>query len=150
MEILPHIWICYYGENIHFIKEKKIKNIIHLSKKENYIKKIDIEQITINIDYNENTSYEEMNIIMYQHLFDITDYIHEKILKNESVLLMGFENKQDIDTLLIAYFIRYGKLTIYNSITFLRSKKENIFQPKCLFYSSLNKFYENCLTNNKI
>jgi hypothetical protein len=141
MEILPHIWICYYGENIHFIKEKKIKNIIHLSKKENYIKKIDIEQITINIDYNENTSYEEMNIIMYQHLFDITDYIHEKILKNESVLLMGFENKQDIDTLLIAYFIRYGKLTIYNSITFLRSKKENIFQPKCLFYSSLNKFY---------
>jgi hypothetical protein len=141
MEILPHLWISYYGQNLYFVKEKKIKNIIHLSKKENYLKKIDIEQITINIDYNEKSSYEEMNIVMYQYLFDITEYIHEKLLKNESVLLLSDEFKQDIDTILIAYYIRYGKLTIHDSIIFLRSKKENIFQPKCLFYSSLNKFY---------
>jgi protein-tyrosine phosphatase len=141
MEILPHLWISYYGENLYFIKEKKIKNIIHLSKKDNYIKKLDIEEIKINIDYNENTSYEDMNNIMYQHLFDITDYIHEKILNNQKILILGDYSKQDIDTILIAYYIRYGQLTIQDSIIYLKSKKENIFSPKCLFYSSLNKFY---------
>lgn len=141
MEILPHLWVCYYGSDLHFIKEKKIKNIIHFSKKENYVKKIDIDQITVFINYDTDSSYDDINTIMYQYLFDTTDYIHEKIINNETILLMGDELKQDIDTILIAYLIRYGKLTIHDSIICLRSKKDDIFQPKCLFYSSLNKFY---------
>ena len=44
MEILPHFWISYYRENLIIIKHKKIKNIIHLSKDESYVKKYDIEE----------------------------------------------------------------------------------------------------------
>jgi hypothetical protein len=141
MEILPHLWISYYGENLHFIKGKRIKNIIHLTYKEKFIKKDGLEEIIINIDYNENQSYDEINNIMYQYLFDTTEYIHEKILNNEKILLLGDNSKQDIDTILIAYFIRYGLLTIHDSILYLKTKKDNIFYPKCLFYHSLNKFY---------
>ena len=34
--------------------------------------------------------------ILYQKLFDITDYIHEKVTGCENVMLIGHENKQDI------------------------------------------------------
>ena len=148
MEILPRFWVSYYNNDyIHLFIKKKIKNIIHLSKTKSFLNKHNIEEIKVIIDYNENNTYEEQNMIMYQQLFDITDYIHEKLNNSESILLLGDESKQDIDTLIIAYFIRYGKLNIFDSIMFLKTKKKDIFYPKCLFYYSLNKFY-NQLNNN--
>ena len=141
MEILPHFWITYYCENFSFIKRKKIKNIIHLSKSHPFLKRDDTEEIRIPIDYKEEDSYEEQNLVMYQYLYDITDYIHEKIINNENILLIGDLFKQDIETIIVAYFIRFGKLNIHDSILFLRTKKSNIFEPKCLFFFALNKFY---------
>lgn len=141
MEILPHFWISYYRKKLLVIKEKKIKTIIHLSKFEKFINKNNIEEICVPLDYTEDQSLEEKNNIIYDSLYDITDYIHKKITRNENILLLGYSNKQDIETIVLAYFIKFGKLNIHDSIVFLKSKKENIFQPKCLFYYALNKFY---------
>ena len=141
MEILPHFWISYYKKNLLIIKEKKIKNIIHLSKFEKFIHKDNIEEICIPLDYTDDQSLEEKNNIIYDYLYDITNYINKKVTRNENILLLGYSNKQDIETIVIAYFIKFGKLNIHDSIIFLKSKKENIFQPKCLFYYALNKFY---------
>ena len=141
MEVLPHFWITYYKENYNIIKEKKIKNIIHLSKYEPFIKKMDLDEIRIPIDYDDEESMEKQNIIIYQHLFDVTDYIHEKIINNEKVMLLGQFGKQDIDVFVVAYLIRFGKINIQTSISFLKSKKKDIFDPKCLFFFALNKFY---------
>lgn len=141
MEILPHFWVSYYNENYSVIKEKKIKNVIHLSKYEKFIKKLDLDEIRIPIDYTEDESMETQNNIIYQHLFDVTDYVHEKIINNEKVMLLGQYNKQDLDVFIVAYLIRFGKLNIQNSILFLKSKKKDIFDPKCLFFFALNKFY---------
>ena len=141
MEVLPHFWITYYKENYNIIKEKKIKNIIHLSKYEPFIKKMDLDEIRIPIDYDDEESMEKQNIIIYQHLFDVTDYIHEKIINNEKVMLLGQFGKQDIDVFVVAYLIRFGKINIQTAISFLKSKKKEIFDPKCLFFFALNKFY---------
>jgi len=141
MEVLPHFWINYYNENYYIIKEKKIKNIIHLSKYEPYIKKMDLDEIRIPLDYNEDESMEKQNIIIYQHLYDVTDYIHNKIINNEKVMLLGKYGTQDLDVFVVAYLIRFAKVNIQSAILFLKSKKKNIFDPKCLFYFALNKFY---------
>jgi hypothetical protein len=143
MEILPHFWVGYFknNENTFIIKNKNIKCIILLSKYEPFFKKSDVEELRIPIDYEEGDSFEEKNNIMYQHLFDITDYIHERLIKNNNVFLLGYENKQDIDIIIIAYFIRFGKISVGDSIAFLKSKKKYIFEPKCLFFFALNKFY---------
>ena len=141
MEILPHFWITYYRENYIIIKEKKIKNVIHLSKNESFIKKLDLDEIRIPIDYDEEESMEKQNIIIYQHLYDVTDYIHEKIINNEKVLLLGQYGKQDLDVFIVAYLIRFGKINIQTATSFLKSKKKDIFEPKCLFFFALNKFY---------
>ena len=141
MEILPHLWINYYSKNNNFIKEKKISHIIHLSKYESFIKKNYIEEIRIPIDYNEKDSLEEINNIMYQQLFDITDYIHQRILDNNNILIIGYDNRQDIETILSAYFIKYGKLNVNQAILFLKTKKINIFEQKVIFFHALNRFY---------
>ena len=143
MEILPHFWISHYGTDVFFIKKKKIKNIIHLSKKEPFLKKNDIEEIRIVVDYKEDDPYEHMNNLMFQQLSDITEYIHDKIINNEKVLLIGYHHKQDLDSIIVAYLLKYAKLTIHDAILFLKSKKDDIFSPKCLFYFALNKFYNN-------
>lgn len=143
MEILPHFWISHYGTDVFFIKKKKIKNIIHLSKKEPFLKKNDIEEIRIVVDYKEDDSYEHMNNLMFQQLSDITEYIHDKIMNNEKLLLIGYHHKQDLDCIIVAYLIKYAKLSIHDAILFLKSKKADIFSPKCLFYFALNKFYNN-------
>ncbi len=145
MEVLPHFWIAYYKENLHIIKTKRINHIIHLSKDEPFIKKSCYEQIRVPIDYDEDQSLEIQNTIMYQHLYDITDYIHEKIINNSNILLLGYSNKQDIDTIVVAYFIKFGKLNIRDAIISYKSKKDDIFNPKCNFYYALNKFYNNNL-----
>jgi hypothetical protein len=142
MEILPHLWIQNYNQlDKKLIYIKKIKYIIHLSKYEPYIKKDNLEELKIPIDYSDEQSYEEQNIVMYQSLFDITEFIHDKIINNKNILLLGYHDKQDIEIILVSYFIRYGKLNIHDSILFLKSKKDDIFEPKCLFYFALNKFY---------
>ena len=141
MEVLPHFWINYYNENYIIIKEKKIKNIIHLSKYEPYIKKLNLDEIRIPLDYEEDDTMEKQNITIYQYLYDVTDYIHNKIVNNEKVMLLGKNGKQDIDIFVIAYLIRFAKINIPRAIFFFKSKKKNIFEPKCLFYFALNKFY---------
>ena len=148
MEILPHFWIGYYKENLlPIIKQKNITNIIHLSKDESFKQKLNIEEIRIFINYNDDNSFEETNNIMYDHLSDITEYIHKKITNNANILLLGYINKQDIDTIIIAYFIKYGKINIRESILFLKSKKNNIFNDKCMFYPALNRFNKKVIAN---
>ena len=100
-----------------------------------------MNEINIHINYSNEQNYDQMNNTMYDYLFDITEYIHNKIINNESIILITSHNKQDIDVILIAYYIRYGNLTIHESVKFLKTKKDDIFNPKCLFYSALNKFY---------
>ena len=88
MEILPHFWISYYRENLIIIKHKKIKNIIHLSKDESYVKKYDIEEIRVPIDYEEEHSFDEKNNILGNlHIF--VDFIY-------SVLQLHFSHIQSL------------------------------------------------------
>ena len=143
MEFLPHLWISFYHSDYSHIilQRKKIKYIIHLSKTKSFFKTFHEEQIRIPLEYNDTDNYEEKNNILYQHLFDITDYIHQKIIHYQHVLLIGYEERQEIDTILVAYLIRYGKIDIHHSIQYLKSKKKDVFEPKCFYYYALQKFY---------
>ena len=138
IEIIPRLYISYFKSNI--IKNKKFDTIIYLSKNEPFLEKIQTEQIRIPVEYNDSFSLEEKNNEIYQYLFDVTDFIHEKINNNKYILLLGNENNQDLETFITAYYIRYGKINIEDSIRYLKSKMENIFYPKCLFYFALKKF----------
>jgi hypothetical protein len=147
MEILPHLWIADFEnyDDRQFLKEKKIKSIINLSKYKNFSNtnaKLFIDEIRIPIEYNEdNDTQEHINNIIYEHFFDITEYIHERVINMKNVLLVGYSAKEDIDAFICAYFIRYAKIDVKEAIKYVKSKKNNSYINKILFYPSLNKFY---------
>lgn len=137
MELLPHLWISHYLKSEEYIQSKKIKSIIILSKKLKFLKNSYIEQIRIPIEISDNNKND--NIIIYQHLFDVTHFIFEKIGNNKNILIVGNEDDSSILSIfLLAYFIRYGKLDIKHSLEFLNSK----LNMHCFNYNdALFKFY---------
>ena len=137
MEILPHFWVSDKIKNINFIKNKNIKCIIFLSKYLDYYKNIDNEQIRIPLDITNNNKND--NIIVYQHLYDTTNFIFEKIYNNKNILVIGNEKDESyLYLFILSYYIRYGKLDIKNSLLFLETKiKMNYFN----FNEALFKFY---------
>ena len=142
MEILPHFWVSETNKHINFIKAKNIKSIIFLSKYSNFYKHIDIEQIRIPFEATNDNKND--NIIAYQHLYDTTNFIFEKIYNNKNILIIG--NEKDCSYLyliILCYYIRYGKLDIKNSLLFLETKiKMKYFH----YHDALFKFYS---VNNK-
>lgn len=148
MEILPHFWISNTPKNNSYLQSKQIKNIIFLSNQDEFIKNYHHEQIRIPLkDLNDNIK--QRNIIIYQHLYDVTHYIHEQITNNHNILLVGNEaDEQILDIFIIAYFMRYGKTTLDYAVYFLFSKKKNCLQPKFYYKECLLK-YEQELRKNK-
>jgi len=141
MEILPHFWISDINKNLNFLKNKKINLIIFLSKNNKFIKYYNDEQIRIPIDNLDN--YDDKNTIVYQHLFDVVDCIHENINNNKNILLIGHENDEQIlDTFILSYFIKYGKTNIEFAIYFLKSKKKNCLKPIFYYEDCLLKYYK--------
>jgi hypothetical protein len=137
MEILPHLWVSYSIKNSNFLKSKNIKCVIFLSKYLNYYKHVEIEQIRIPLEISDNNKND--NIIVYQHLYDTTNFIFEKIFNNKNILIIGNEKDESyLYLIILSYFIRYGKLDIKNSLLFLETKiKMNYFN----FNDALFKFY---------
>jgi hypothetical protein len=147
MEIIPHLWIADFEnyDDKRFLKDKKITTIINLSKYKNFSNtnaKMSIDEIRIPIEYDEETdSSEKINMILYEYLFDITEYIHERVINMKNILLVGYSSKEDINTIICAYFIRYAKIDVKEAIKYVKSKIENSYLNKILFYPALNKFY---------
>ena len=142
MEILPHFWISEKPKNIDFLKIKNIKSIIFLSKYVKYYKNLDIEQIRISIEISNNNKLDNVN--NFEHLYDVTQFIFEKIYNNKNILLIGNEKDNSILYLFIlCYYIRYGKLDIKNSLLFLETKLKmkyfNFNEALFRFYNQINK-----------
>jgi len=142
MEILPHFWISDKIKNSHFLKTKNIKAIIFLSKTLKYYKNIDVEQIRIPLELSDNNKND--NVIIYQHLYDVTNYIFEKIYNNKNLLIIGNEKDESmLYLIIICYYIRYGKLDIKNSLLFLETKLKmkyfNYNNALFKFYNQINK-----------
>lgn len=142
MEILPHFWISDKIKHLNFIKQKNIKSVVFLSKFLNYYKNVDVEQIRIPLEITNNNKND--NIIVFQHLYDVTNFIFEKIYNNKNILLIGNEKDSSILYLFIlCYYIRYGKLDIKNSLLFLETKiKMEYFSfndALFRFYNQINK-----------
>ncbi len=145
MEVLPNLFICsydqYYDENI--IKKKKIKVIIHVSKRKKFLGKEKIEEIRIPIEFDED-DYDllQINLDLYNYMHDTIEYIYEKLHENKPVLLLGYSHRQEVDILIAGYYIRFGKVTPKLAMHYIRTKKRNVFLPECYYEYCLDKYYE--------
>ncbi len=141
-EIIPDLWIGnkYCIEDLTFLSENQFECIINCSKdlefNKNYNK---AENIRMAIDGSH--SIFECNRDMYDKLFDITKYIHHYLGQNKSVLIYCRDCRQISPTIVTAYIMKYGKVSIKKAVEYIKSKRQECFTPKINFYMALQKFY---------
>lgn len=83
MEVLPHFWVSQTPKSIDFISSKKIKSILFLSKYKEFYKNTSIEQLRIPLQVTDDN--ENDNVQIYQHLYDTTHFIYEKMITNKNI-----------------------------------------------------------------
>ena len=154
IEVLPYIHFAYYEEekSDKFFKKNKIKTIIHLSKIQKLFNSSQLEEIVLDLDYDVNHFDEhKINVRLYEYLYDIIEFIYKKaIIENNSICILGFKNKQDIDAILMAYFIKYAQVNYQEAHHYVMSKKMEYFYEKTYYYSCLKKYMNQLNLLNKI
>ncbi len=154
IEVLPYIHFAYYEEekSDKFFKRNKIKTIIHLSKAQKLFNSSALEEIVLDLDYDANHFDEQkINIRLYEYLYDIIEFIYKKtIVENDNVCILGFKNKQDIDAILMAYFIKYAQVNYQEAHHYVMSKKQIYFYEKSYYYTCLKKYMNQLNLLNKI
>jgi len=169
IEYLPHLWVSeYYTFDFSFLSSKKIHLILHLSDAFDFYK-TEIEQIRIPLEKSnvssdrvsldrvssdrvssvsldrvssvssDNVSIEEKNALMYNHLFDVTDLIHQRITQTNPVLILS--NGIQKELFVASYFIRFAKVLPRESLEYIQSKKKDLSLEIIEYNNCLNKFY---------
>lgn len=136
-EILPHLYLGdYVAGNTESITQT-MKLIINISNQ--LPLKTSVETININIedDPNENIS----------NFITICEYVHDKIIKNEKVLVYCMNSVSRSVAFLILYIIRYNNMNYNNALELLKSKRSQYSQPNRGFIKQLIKL-ERTLNKN--
>ncbi len=142
-EIIPDLWIGnkYSIEDLIFLSENRFKCIINCTRdldfNNNYTQ---AENIRVAIDDHPTSSLFEDNMDMYHKLLDIIKYIHSCLSQNKSILVYCHACKQRSPTIVVAYIMKYGRVSAKQSIEYIKSKREDCFTPRVNFYIALQKF----------
>lgn len=142
IEMLPHLWITSYDYNYNssFINKKKINIIINLSKLSKYIQSNNNDIIEIKIPINGISDYKELNTILLQYLHDTIPYIHANLLNHKKILIVGNNNGQDAESIIAAYLIKYAHISLDIAEQFIKSKRDQAFNPTNYYNIALSSF----------
>ena len=144
-EIIPGLWLgnINIAKNNEFFTIYSITTIINCTKDipfySNYTK-------NVRISVNDDLQKHEVDR-MFDYLDTACDLIHEKLLNCESILVHCFAGKQRSATLVCAYLMKYGNMSLGVAIQSIKSKRDVIFTPTINFKNALLK-YERFLLHN--
>lgn len=137
-EILPNLWIgnCIVAKNKYFFESNQIQISINCTKDtvENSISK---KTLTLSV----SDSLQKEDITKMYRLLDSTcDYIYSSLMANYGVMVFCYAGKQRSATVIVAYLIKYGKMSLRDAINAVKSKRSSIFTPGINFQEALVKF----------
>ena len=137
-EILPNLWIgnCIVAKNKYFFESNQIQISINCTKDS-----VDnsVSKKTLKLSVSDSLLKED--IIKMYHLLDKTcDYIHNSLMSNHGVMVFCYAGKQRSATIIVAYLIKYGKMSLVEAIQLCRTKRPSIFTPGINFQEALVKF----------
>ena len=144
-EIFPKLWICSKKDlnDNGFIKSRSITCIINCTIS-NDTKDIDksIDYLRIPISDNPAISSTTDNELMLSNLPMIVEYIHQKLIINKVVLICCNTGMQRAPSIVAAYLMKYGKVSLKKSITYIQGKRCDTFKPMMNFYVALEKYHD--------
>jgi protein-tyrosine phosphatase len=139
-EILPGLWLG----NINSAKSNDFFQIYNISIVINCSKDIPFfSNFTknIRISVNDNLQRHEIDR-MFDYLDKACDLIHNSLLNSESILVHCFAGKQRSATLICAYLMKYGNMSLEVAIQSIKSKRDIIFTPIINFKNTLLKYQQ--------
>lgn len=135
IEIIPDLWICKVkdlkkiDDNVHIINcSDKLKFIGRFKEYKDEIK--------------QNMLKYEI-IQLYKFVIITIDEIDKLLIDNKNVIIVCTTGLQFSPLVIIAYLIKYGKLSKAVSIELFKTKKENIVEDDLFFHNILNKIESN-------
>ena len=130
IEILPDLWICKnkHTQNIdaNVIIINCMKYLNFLGKFKNY--KEEIKNIL---------KYEIVQ--MYKFVVNTIENIHQMLEENKTVIVCCNNALQFSPLVIIAYLIKYGRMTKDESIKLFLTKKPDIYEDDLFFHNILNQ-----------
>jgi hypothetical protein len=120
IEFFPGIWISNSKSlNETFLKQKRIEKMLDCEKELNFFESAEnyIESIKREI---KKTNHQKL----YKYLLEITETLHNTILKGESLLIYDQHGNRKAPIIVIAYLMRYGQLNPVQTIDSYLSKSK--------------------------
>ena len=135
-EVITDLWLGNIRDsrNAEFIN--KVDVVINCSKK---IPFLNNKKKCIRIPVDDNLEKTEI-MNMYRFFPKITDIIHSYLTKNKIVFIHCYAGKQRSASIVVAYLMKYLRITLKNSIKLLESKRAIVFKPLVNFENALLLF----------
>jgi|SaaInlStandDraft_3_1057020.scaffolds.fasta_scaffold177199_1 protein-tyrosine phosphatase len=128
IEIIPDLWIGRY-------KDINTSSIVLIDCYH------DLDFITNSDD---RIKYELVEL--YKYINSKIEFIHAKLNNNNTVIIACKTCTQLSPLVACCYLIRYGNMSIIDSLRAVKSKKHNVFEGRVMFSNILDKIYQD---NNK-
>ena len=137
-EILPNLWISgILGvRNSMFYKNNNIKCVINCSKD---IPFYSSETLNVRIPVNDDLKKHEIQNL-YKYMDKATNVIHSHFKKNQGIVVHCYAGKQRSASIIVAYLIKYGNMTIQDAINSIKSKRIYVFTPCNNFIEAIRQF----------
>ena len=142
-EILPLLWLgdIRSAKNKSFFDDNNIEIVINCTKDisffSNYTK-------NIRISVNDNLEEEEIDKF-YLYIDKGVDLINKEILNFKNILVHCYAGKQRSASIISCYLMKYGNMSLKESIESIKSKRSVAFTPEINFIKSLLQFEKDLL-----
>ncbi len=137
IEFFPGIWVSNSKAlNESFLKQKRIEKLLDCEKELNFFDNAEnyIESIKKEI---KKTNHQKL----YKYLLEITETLHNTILKGESLLIYDQYGNRKAPVIIISYLMRYGQLNPVQTIDSYLSKSKLPLKINDDYQTALKFFY---------
>jgi len=132
--------------NYEFLTKNNIKCVIRIETYEPDLKILDMYD-KLNIEYTRYSIYDLPEVDIRSYLNEIADVINDEIQHN-NVLVHCYAGQCRSPTMVIAYLIKYKNMTLCESYTFVKNKRNISLNPS--FFGQLYDVFEYDIINKNI
>jgi protein-tyrosine phosphatase len=140
-ELVPNLWIGNANDLLiaEFIKTFDV--IINCTKNIPFPESTTCKTVRVFVD--DNLDPVELDNL-YKYFDKITQYIHAYLLNGRRVFVHCYAGKQRSASIIVAYYMRYFRMSLEEATTALQSKRSIVFEPLCNFRPVLERFETRC------
>ena len=138
-QITSNIWLgnYYAAQDLNFLKKNNIDIIINCTPNipHHFPKDFTYYRIPIHDDKTIDS-----NIYMIELMKKYTNIIQHHVQQNKNIFIHCNAGCQRSATILYSYIYKYGNYDSKSTIAFMKSRRPEIFRPRCNFHYAIQSF----------